>query len=1163
MNMIYCKERRKLTAIIIIMILVFTSLGLSAVNVNAAAKAPKKIVLTANAKTVDINGKIKVSVKSVLPANASKAVTWKTGNKKIAVISKSGIVTGKKSGQVKISAISNQNQKVQKSITIVVKNLKPVISVSPGKLAMNPGQSKILKAKVGPVGIYNKGIQWKSSNSVTAAVSSNGTVKAKAKGTAIITAYSKENSNYKASCKITVSTLVTNLKFEKDNVEAIVGDTLRNKIKIEPSSAQNKALDYSSSNKNVATVATDGTVTAQKEGTAVITAAAKDGSKKTASYGLTVLKDTSIYSEEGNANQYRVRPALLNYKAGEKEPYITTVGQWRKANNKSKDQTYFENGEALNDADIIISNGKVGLVLAVGTRNPWGYPAGSVLDAGYFKGTVPARDTVWSLEFLMNGWDSWAPENCGQVNFDLVNYDFAACKESEKGLPAVKVSRDYTVLKDVEGKASDMDVVTYYSMEEGADYAYMYDTVINNGSADVTGKTTRFALTNKGDDGGALKYLKSQRAVMSYGNKDGQEYGITYTVPKVQADSKVNVDGKGGSLGYKELRGPCAYKGNSQTTYQEYITISDQADTANLTKFLNNKNNETTMKVEGSVKSPSGDTVSNAVIIAKDSDKNTFGFYKANEKGDFSIELPQATYELYVEKNGYAKGEPVAISGTKNLSLTTGKEKVDLTINMKDQDGHPTWGRAEILGEYPEVRYTGDSIFQAKEKGVIKAKVSDMDQFKAKVYGEGYFFYSDTIDINYSDVKDQTVNVTVNKKISKPTGWLSSDLHHHANKNDGFADPKDAIPSQLAAGLDVSFISDHDFTVNNQEAYALLTETYKGQMDGFIPSEEISCSWAHFNVLPQTMKSYDFFKDENKENHVMNQFGKFPEFVKQTHEAEAKITANHPWYSYGLFYTEAYGANGVPGGFEDSYDNIEINACSSDFENANTIISATKLWTAYLGGTDFLGKKVEKPHYLLGGSDTHDVLVPGVTNKGGDYTASDYTGVARGESEHYNSGKVRTFAFVGNQKDTVEKTGVNFSKAVSGGNSYLSFGPVLDLDQKPGDQNAVIKDSKFTLNLEVKSLAKITDVLVLTKDGQDEYKKGTLNGAPNPGYSSPYQDQTYIKYDASLSPKEIADNGRYTIEIPVDKDTETWAAILVMDENGNYAVTNPYWISEK
>lgn len=1164
-------KMRKVLPILLTLTLIITSVGFSTVHVSAATKAPKKITLKVTSKTVDIKGKVTASVKSVSPAKASKAVTWKSSNKKIATVSSKGVVTGKKSGKVKITATSKKNKRVKKYVTITVKNLKPQLSGLPKTLSLYPGGKKILKAKVGPVGVYNKGITWKSSNTSVATVSGNGTVTAKKAGSAVITVSSKESSKYKASCKVTVGTYVTKLTFDQKKVELVAGDSYINKLAVEPVGVTNKAISFKSSNTGVATVAADGKVTAKKEGSAIITAEAKDGSKKSASYQLSVLKDTSIYSAKGNANQYRIRPEVLNYKQENGQPYISTVGQWRKDNHKNDKETYFVNGEALSNDDIIVSNGKIGMVLAVGTRNPWGYPAGSVLDAGYFKEGKPARDTIWSLEFLMNGWDSWAPENCGQVTFDLVNYDFTACAEKEDGLPALKVSRDYTVLKDAAEKACDLDVVTYYSIGKDAEYAYMYDTVINNGKADVNGKTTRFALTNKGDDGGSLKYLKKERAVMSYGNKEGQEYAICYTVPKTQKDSKVNVDGKGGSLGYKELRGNCSYKANSTTTYQEYFSISDKADTAKLTDFLNEVNGESTITVKGTVKAASGSAVvPNAVIVAEDEDGNTCGFYTADKDGKFSIQLPKGVYGLSVEKKGHAKGDSVDIVRSKTVTLRAGAEKSDLKINLKDKDGKTVWGKTELIGEYPEVRYTGDSVYQAHKKGMIDSKVSDPKNFEATIYGEGYYFYSEPVTVKVEDgvlktpasgvsYNNGTLDVTVNMEYSSTDGWLSGDMHHHGNKNDGFANPEDVIPSVMASGLDISFITDHDFTVNNFKTFNLINNTYKGEIAGFVPSEEISCSWAHFNVLAQDEKSYNYFLDENVDNHVMDQFGKFPDFVKQTHDTGANITANHPWYSYGLFYTALFGANGVPGGYEDSYDTVEINSCSSDQENADTIISLQNLWSGYLTNGTFFGKTIEKPHYLVAGSDTHDVLIPGVTNKGGDYNASGYKGFARGESEHYNTGKVRTFSNVGDVKGkSTKETGLAFAQAAAKGHSYISFGPVLTLGQTPGEGNqyTASEDSTVALNVKIDSLAKIKDVLVLTKDAKDQYQEGSLIGA--------YQDQKYIKYDKGLSKMNInKKNVDYEIKVPVKDGEKTWAAILVMDENGNYAMTNPYWLSGK
>ena len=1076
---------QKCLAVLIALAMVFTSVWMTTSTVSAASKAPKKIVLKATTKKVDIKGKAKITVKSVSPKSASKAVTWKSSNRRVATVSKKGVVTGKKSGKVKITAVSKKNRKVKKRITITVRNIKPKLTISQKTLTLDSGKTKTLKVKVGPEGVYNKGVKWKSSNKGVAKVSSKGVVTAVNPGTATITVYSKESSKYKATCKVTVP--------KKEQQPA-------------PVPGEDKVQ--------------------------------------------------TITSDPGSANQYKITADLLNYKQTD-DLYIATVGDWRKVNKVSdKSKTYFQNGEALSDHDIIVSNGKMGFVLAVGTRNPWGYPAGSVLDAGYMKNGTPARDTIWSLEFLMNGWDSWAPENCGTVTFDLANYDFTACKESKDGLPAVKVSRIYNQLADESGKMCSLDVVTYYSLAPGADHAYMFDTVTNNGAAAVdTAKSnrTRFAMTNKGDDGGAMKTLQPVNTIMSYGNKDGQEYATCHTVPKVQSDQKVKIDKFGGSLGYKELRASAAYAPGETTVYQEYFMASQKADTKTLTNFLNKANAEETMTVAGQIKDNGGSgAVSDAVVIVKDKDKKVYGFYRGDNNGNYSIDLPKGSYQLYAECKGYGKGELVDVQAAGSVDLKTGPQQQKLEIQLKDQNDNPLWGKAEILNEYPEVRYTGNSVYQAKEKGKIVAEVSDLNSYKATVYPQGYYFYTDTVSLQGDGNAKATV--TADKKYSLQDGWLSADLHHHANKNDGFADPEDAIPSFLASGLDVAFITDHDFTVNNKKGYDLVTQTYKNQMKGFVPSEEISCSWAHFNVLPQDHSSYNFFLDENRENHVMDQFSKFPEFVKQTHDKGATITANHPWYSYGLYYS-ARKDGGVPGGYQDDYDNIEINACSSDQENADVLISAQALWNAYLDGGKYMGDTVEKPHYLLGGSDTHDVLIPGVTNQGE---------FARGESEHYNSGKVRTIADVGSTEGkNVVDTGLTFTKAVAEGHSYVSFGPILEMDQKPGEIYQVNSDQKFNLKLDAKSLTDIKEVIVMTGDSKDNYESETLIGA--------YQKDSYgthIKYDKALTDQAATIAGdkktaAVDLSLAVDSGKKTWVSILVMDVNGNYAVTNPFWIDGK
>lgn len=198
---------KKAAAAMIAMLAVVAVFGTS-VPAQAASKAPKSLSVKVTTKTVDIKGKSTISVKSVKPANASKAVTYKSSNKKIATVSSKGVVTGKKAGKVNITVTSKKNKKVKKVVKITVKNLKPSsVKVSAVKATVVVGKTNTLKAAVKPAGVYCP-VKWTSSNKAVATVSSNGKVTAKKTGTATITVKAtQKNSKGKylsTTCKVTV-----------------------------------------------------------------------------------------------------------------------------------------------------------------------------------------------------------------------------------------------------------------------------------------------------------------------------------------------------------------------------------------------------------------------------------------------------------------------------------------------------------------------------------------------------------------------------------------------------------------------------------------------------------------------------------------------------------------------------------------------------------------------------------------------------------------------------------------------------------------------------------------------------------------------------------------------------------------------------------------------
>ncbi len=218
---------------------------------------------------------------TVSPSNAdNKKITWTSSSKSVATVSSNGVVKGKKAGTATITAKSSNGKKA----TCKVRVKK---SVAVKKVALNKKSAKIyvgktlkLKAAISPSNASNKKVTWSSSNKSIATVNSKGVVKGKKAGTATITA--KSSNGKKATCKVKVKNVaVKKVALNKKSAKIYVGKTLRLKATISPSNATNKKVTWSSSNKSVATVSTNGVVKGKKAGTATITAKSNNGKKAT------------------------------------------------------------------------------------------------------------------------------------------------------------------------------------------------------------------------------------------------------------------------------------------------------------------------------------------------------------------------------------------------------------------------------------------------------------------------------------------------------------------------------------------------------------------------------------------------------------------------------------------------------------------------------------------------------------------------------------------------------------------------------------------------------------------------------------------------------------------------------------------------------------------
>lgn len=202
-----CKENiKKIFALFAAIAVLMTAIPFSGVTSQAAAKKASKITLNKSSATMLAGNTLKLRVKKASPSGVSKAVTWKTSNKKRATVTAGGVVKAKKAGTVRITAVSKTNPKAKASCKITIYNkTKKLQLISSKSYTMSVGVSMQLEARVTSPASRTQPVRWTSSNAEVASISKTGLVKAVSKGTAKMTAKSGGKS---VSVNITVEDTV-------------------------------------------------------------------------------------------------------------------------------------------------------------------------------------------------------------------------------------------------------------------------------------------------------------------------------------------------------------------------------------------------------------------------------------------------------------------------------------------------------------------------------------------------------------------------------------------------------------------------------------------------------------------------------------------------------------------------------------------------------------------------------------------------------------------------------------------------------------------------------------------------------------------------------------------------------------------------------------------
>lgn len=255
------------------------------------AEQVKKVEIKNVGKTLLINKKEKVQLKAkVKPKALKNKVKWTSSNKKVAVISKKGVLRGKRYGKTIIWLKATDGSGKKAKIKVQVGRKVTSVRFSVRKQEMEVGQRAQTQAQVLPGNATDKKLTYTSSNPSVVTVSSRGIVTAKGKGEAVITAKSKDGTrksgSYVVQTKVMTKSITLNGGAPSKKLEK--GKSFGLSASVQPANASNKALRYTSSDPAVATVSANGTVTGVQPGTAVIRADAADG-HSTASINVEVF----------------------------------------------------------------------------------------------------------------------------------------------------------------------------------------------------------------------------------------------------------------------------------------------------------------------------------------------------------------------------------------------------------------------------------------------------------------------------------------------------------------------------------------------------------------------------------------------------------------------------------------------------------------------------------------------------------------------------------------------------------------------------------------------------------------------------------------------------------------------------------------------------------
>jgi len=659
-------------------------------------------------------------------------------------------------------------------------------------------------------------------------------------------------------------------------------------------------------------------------------------------------------------------------------------------------------GNARAAGDMTIVNEKLAFALAVESAVPYGVPRGALVAVAPVRHGQIQRNRVVFADFIPNNWSAWPN-----------TYHHVEILEHGPRQARIRVVRDW----------GEVIISTVYTLASGSDEIAISSTMTNGGAQPLPDLLSGLTLwpnsgflfavpglagVTEGSAAGALS-----RRVVAYDS----DWALTLHAPYLD-----HIGSSSRDLFRRHTLAPGASR-----TFEGWLQVGASGDLAPVVAKEIARERLSAGTVHGRVRSATGQPIARPVVVVEKDGKPYAWTVGIN--GAYRLALPAGDYRLFATALHYSQSAPAPLALVPGAS--EGRDFQDLEppgrIELEVAEAHsgvPLDARITIgEGTKPLVQFLGRTTFftALERKGHLAEPIAPGVYRFAASSGAGFLAESADAQVRVAPGGVARDHIAIERLFNPPSrGWYAADLHHHADQAEAVTPPRELARSELAAGLDVLFVSDHDSTINT----GALRQIALARNMSFVAGIELSPSWGHFNAYPLAPGA-TLALDTSTANVAQI-------FAEARREGALALQVNHPYIPYGYFASLESGV--APGGFNAGFDLIEINSAVSDADNSKALSRAWSFWND--------GKR----YYLSAGSDTHDVW-------------------------NEESGRVRAYVHPDGPPDPQ-----HFVAALEAGHAYVTFGPLIFPGVMFGEELHGAAGTKVTLSFDLASVAGLKQV---------------------------------------------------------------------------------------